>query len=216
MNTEYNLVELSRRLENLIRHGVIAEADYTTARVRVTYNTDAQGQPVNTNWLPWLTQRASHDADWWPPEVGEQVLILSPSGDLSQGFVLPAVYQNNHPAPETVATKRRINFADGSFVEYDRAAHKLTVTVNGGDCVLNTTGNLDAAIGGDALINTNGKLDATVGGDANVAATGNVNVDGTAINLNQGTSGGVVCQLHVCALTGSPHPQGSVTVKGGG
>lgn len=216
MDNTYNLVELSRRLENLIRVGVIAEADYTIARVRVTYATDENNAPVNTNWLPWLTQRAGNDADWWPPEVGEQVLLICPSGDLAQGFVLPAVYQQNHPAPDSVATKRRINFADGSFFEYDRAAHKFTLTVNGGDCMLNTTGNLDAAIGGDALINASGNLDATVGADAIISASGNVNVDGTAINLNQGTSGGVVCQLHVCSLTGSPHPQGSATVLGGG
>lgn len=214
--SEYNLVEISRRLENLIRVGVIAETDYNAARVRVTYGIDEDGTPTNTDWLPWLTQRASNDVDWCAPEINEQVLLICPSGDLAQGFVLPAIYQNNHPAPLNVETKRRVNFADGSFIEYDRAAHKFSLTVNGGDCVINTTGNIDAAAGGNALVNAGGNIDATAGGKAIVNATGNVEVDGAKIIMNGGLSGGVVCQTHVCSLTGSPHPQGSTTVSSGG
>lgn len=197
---EYRLSELERRLANVVRSGVIADADYTSARVRVQYAEDENGDPVTTAWLPWMTRRAGEAIEWWAPEVGEQVTILSPSGDLAQGTVLPAQFSTAHPAPSSDPKIRRTNYGDGSFVEYDETAHKLTVTVNGGDVVLNATGNLDAA----------------VGGNADIAASDKVNLDGTEVLINLGTSGGVVCQQHACAFTGSPHPQGSATVKAGG
>lgn len=203
----FSLVELSRRLENLIRIGTIAEVDYAAARVRVAYGEDEQGQVVKTDWLPWLTRRAGNDIDWWAPELNEQVLLVCPSGELALGVVLPAIYQNDYPAPANAETIRRVNFGDGSFVEYDRAAHKMTVTNNGGDTLVNTVGNLDAAVGGDASVNAGGNVD--------IDAGGNATVDAANIILNGGTSGGVVCQAHVCSFTGSPHPQGSLTVSAG-
>lgn len=188
------LAEIARRIENIVRIGTVAEADYDAARVRV------QSGDILTDWVPWLTHRAGGDVAWWPPEVGEQVLLLSPSGDMALAVAALSIYQAQHPAPEAVATKRRINFGDGSWVEYDRAAHKLTATVNGGDAELNATGSIDAV----------------AGGDASITAGGNVTADGAQVILNGGGSGGVVCQQHVCAFTGSPHPQGSAEVSAGG
>lgn len=193
------LTELSRRLENLIRVGVIDEVDYTIPAARVRYAEDVEGNPVLTAWLPWTARRAGNDIDWWAPEVGEQVVIISPSGDLALGVIMSSLYQTAYSAPESDENKRRTNFQDGSWLEYDRTAHKFTLTVNGGDVVVNATGNIDAA----------------VGGDANITAGGDVTLDGASIAMNGGASGGVVCKNHACAFTGSPHPQGSTTISGG-
>lgn len=206
--SQFDVVELARRLENLIRNGTIAEADYPAARVRVKYDVDANGSDVLTGWLPWSTSRAGSAIDWWAPEVGEQVTVLSPSGDMALGVVLPSIYQTAHPAPTNDPNKRLVNFGDGSFVEYDRTAHKLTVTVNGGDTVLNTTGNLDAAVGGNATVNAGGNAEVDAGGHAKVTAN-NIELDGTG---GGGVKGAVQGDC-VCAFTGAPHPQVSATVK---
>lgn len=198
--SQFDLVELARRLENLIRNGTIAEADYGAARVRVQYDTDENGQPVLTDWLPWHTHRAGSAIDWWPPEIGEQVTILSPSGNMALGVVMPSIYQAAHPAPSSDPNKRLVNFGDGSFIEYDRATHQFVVTVNGGNVLLNTTGNLDAVVGGNA--------DVLAGGAANITAN-NITLDGTG---GGGTRGAVQGDC-VCAFTGAPHPQVSASVK---
>jgi phage baseplate assembly protein V len=199
---QLDLIELQRRLFSLIQLGVIHSADYPNARVRVTLS------GLTSGWLPWLTSRAGGDRSWWAPEVGEQVVVLSPSGELAQAMVLPALYQDAKAAPKNTETVHHVAYADGTIIEYDRAAHKLTVNVKGGDVLVTTTGNLNASADGDASI--------AAGGAINITATDNTNIDGALVNLNQGTSGGVVCQAHVCAFTGTPHPQGSLTVKGGG
>lgn len=190
---EYRINELERRLANVALIGTVSEADYAEARVRV------QIGKITTAWLPWLTRRAGVSVDWWAPEIGEQVMVISPSGEPAQGVVMPALYSDAHPAPSSDENIRRINFGDGSFVEYDNAAHKLSVTVQGGDAVVIVTGNLTAAADGDATI----------------SAGGDVTADGANVILNGGSAGGVVCQSHTCAFTGSPHPEASGTVSAG-
>ena len=61
--------------------------------MRVAYDVDAAGEPIVTAWLPWLTARAGTVLTWSAPSLGEQVLLLAPTGDLAQAFVLPAVYR---------------------------------------------------------------------------------------------------------------------------
>ncbi|MBF0445091.1 MAG: phage baseplate assembly protein V [Magnetococcales bacterium] len=125
MSDSYDISELYRLLDNLIRIGTIKEADYIKALVRVE-----SGEQL-TGWIPWLTRRASKDVDWWAPEVGEQVVILSPGGDPAQGVVLPSLYQTLHSPPANLETVRRVEFDDGAWVEYDRAAKILNVYTAG-------------------------------------------------------------------------------------
>lgn len=132
-SVEFRLAELERRLANLARIGVVEELDEASARVRVRCG------ELLTGWLPWLTRRAGGDADWWAPEPGEQVLVISPFGDPALGLALPALYQDTHPAPAGVKTVRRVTFADGTVIEYDRAGSKLSVNCVG-SAAINATG----------------------------------------------------------------------------
>lgn len=122
---EFRVTELERMLANLLRVGTVAELDAKSARVKV-----ASGDLL-TGWLPWFTRRAGGDRDWWSPEPGEQVMVLSPCGDPAQGVVLPAIYRDAHPAPADKETVRRIDFADGGFVEYDRTSGRLDISAEG-------------------------------------------------------------------------------------
>ena len=121
----FSLAELDRRTANLIRLGTIEAADYAAARVRV------RSGELLTGWLPWLTTRAGPDVSWWAPEVGEQVVLLSPSGEPASGVVLGAIYQQRYPAPESRETVHTTVYQDGTTVTYDREAHHLTVACVG-------------------------------------------------------------------------------------
>ncbi|MCZ4281703.1 phage baseplate assembly protein V [Kiloniella laminariae] len=114
-----NLTEILRLIENLICYGTVVAADYPSARVKVSIKGRA------TAWLPWSTDRAAHDRSWDAPEIGEQVLVLCPSGDPANGVIAGTLFRQAAPAPaSSVDTTRRV-FGDGMVIEHDRAT-KLT------------------------------------------------------------------------------------------
>ena len=151
------LNELERRLANVILPATILEADYSRARVR------AQAGELVTGWLPWVAGRAGGDSEWWAPQVGEQVLILSPYGQPEVGFVLPTIYQNRFPAPDDSPDRHATLYRDGATIKYDSAAHHLEAVLPSG-----ATARL-AAPGGARI-----EGDVTVVGDLRVEGTARV------------------------------------------
>lgn len=122
--------EYDRQLGNLVMIGVIAELNEANALVRV----DVDG--LLTDWLPFTAGRAGPGVrEWSAPEVGEQVVVVSPYGDPSQAVVLGSIYQDAHAAPANLKTKRRTEFADGAFIEYDRDGHQYALDVPAGGAI---------------------------------------------------------------------------------
>lgn len=120
--------EFARLLANVIMLGVVSELDETGARVRV----DADG--LRTDWIPWGERRAGPGARTWaPPGVGEQVIIACPYGDPSQAVVLASVYQDAYSAPADQSTLHRTAYPDGTVIEYDSSARRLTVNAGAGE-----------------------------------------------------------------------------------
>lgn len=126
MSLNFELSDLRRRVENLIRPGKILEVKLPEARARVKIG------EVETAELPWLERRAGKDRTWWSPEEGEQVLVLSPSGELAAGFILPAIYTEENAAPADAANIAKVEFDDGSVVEFDRDQSRLLIRVGTG------------------------------------------------------------------------------------
>ena len=122
MNTEIQLADLARRVANMIRTGRIAEVDHAAARVRV------QSGDLLTEWLPWQTRRAGNTLTWCPPTVGEQVMILSPSGEPAAGMVIPALYCQDHPAPDNSPDTHVTKYPDGAVISYNHATGALVAS----------------------------------------------------------------------------------------
>jgi phage baseplate assembly protein V len=165
------LGELERRLSNTIRPGTVLEADYAKARLRVTMGDNTSA------WLPWLTSRAGEDRTWHAPEVGEQVIVIAPGGELSAGYVMPGgVYKNDYPANGDKAEISRTTYKDGAILEYDREAHthllqlpEGSATVKVGDDAQTeiTPEKITAKVGDDAKTEiTASKILAQIGSDA--------------------------------------------------
>ena len=201
MTLEYRIAELERRLSNLLRLGVIDKADYAAARVKV------KSGDLVTGWIPWLTRRASEDSDWWAPEEGEQVVLLSPDGDPAQAVALPALYQGKNPPPADAKTVRRVKFADGTVIEYDRAAHEFKAEIKGraeikvektlyaevgeavtvksdSDVTVTAAGDLAAIAYGDADVQAAGDLKLVASGKITITAGGNFTVDAANATVN--------------------------------
>lgn len=185
------LADMARRLENLITLGSVAELDHPGRRLRV------QSGELLTDWLPWPAEMGRNHIRWRPLRLGQQLILACPSGDPAQAAIIGQLYSASMPPPSTDENLDIVQWEDGSLVSYDSAAHRYTITVNGGDLQLNATGNVNA----------------TIGGNANVTASGDINMDATKIQLNSGV--GVVTGECICALTGLPHSDKSSQVTAG-
>ena len=171
---DLSLVEIARRLENLIRPGTIIAADYPNARVKVKTG------GITTKWVPWLTSRAGNDRDWFPPSIGEQVILFSPSGDPAQGFALSAIYQQAHPAPSDDPDAHRIEYSNGAVIQYHQGTNQLIATLPTGGTV-DVVADGGITLTGDVTIN--GKMHATeqVSTDAGVTAAQDVTANGVSL-----------------------------------
>ena len=86
---DYESTDVARNIGSLLRYGKIYSVDLALRLCRVTLPNE-----LITDDLPWITAKAGGNAFWSAPSVGETVMLLSPSGELNNAVVLPAL-QNN-------------------------------------------------------------------------------------------------------------------------
>ena len=167
----YELSDLIQRLHNLIRIGTVTEANYSKRRLKILIG------EITTGWLPWLTQKSFGNIKWNPPEVGEQVAVVSPSGDLRKGLVMPSIYQSSQAPNDASADLESTTYKDGAKISYDRSLHNYTISIPNNGATVNIlsggTINLNAT-----KINVNGDL--SVAGSVN--ATGDILAGGSNSN----------------------------------
>ena len=172
--------DVPRLLSNLIRYGTVAAVEIDPPRVRVRIGS------LLTQPLPWCTGRAGAVSFWSPPSVGEQVVVLSPQGDLAAGFALPALYADRAPPPDGATRSNTVlAFADGASLIYDPERHALTVSLPSGGTV---------ALAAPAGVSI----------DGNVRITGDLAIDGAAHAAGNVTSDGDV-KAGAISLTHHPH-----------
>jgi phage baseplate assembly protein V len=202
--TGMNENEIHRRVMNMVRKGAVTDVAHTSALPTCRVSTG----DLETTWLPWVALAAGETAEWNPPTVGEQVLVLSPSGDLAQGVVLRGLYSESSPTPSHSPDKHLRAYPDGAEVEYDHAAHALKVNLPAGATVL-------IAAPGSIVVHTQ---DATVKADAiqldgNVTVTKSMTVKGPLAFESgmTGKSGGSGATMNI---DGRADFTGEVTSKG--
>ncbi|TPQ33418.1 phage baseplate assembly protein V [Cupriavidus pinatubonensis] len=118
-----DFAEIARLIENLLRIGVVTAVRHgTPPRVRV------QTGGITTDWLPWMELRAGGTRTWSPPTEGEQVLLLSVSGDLRNAVILTGIPSDQHDVPSHSAVETVTEYPDGARTVYDHAAGALSVS----------------------------------------------------------------------------------------
>lgn len=167
-----NTAELARRLDNLVRFGVIEQTDFTTDPIqpRVRVRTGS----ILTTWIPIATNRAHADAEHDPVQVGEHIIMLAPSGELAQAVVVGKLFSTAHPSPDNNPANHRRVYRDGCVIEYNSATHHLNATLPAGGTL-----NLKA----DGGITITG--DITHIGDLNQTGKQNVSGDVVAGGISQ-------------------------------
>lgn len=178
MNNLQLLGDLARKLENIIRLGKIKHVDYAKARCVVDF------QGIETAPLLWLNMRAGDDRTWDSPSVGEQCIVVSPSGELANGIVLFGLYSQTHPAPQQQSYIKSRHFSDGAIIQYDTQQHQLTATLpNGGTAVITAQGGI--TLNGNTTINGNLTTNGNSHSKGTITTDGDVIADGISLKNHQ-------------------------------
>lgn len=164
--------EIVRRLNNIASVGTISEikAGQALARVKILDRVTA--------FLPVVSQSNSFKKHFIPLKLNEQVLVFSPFGDASSGFILRGIFNKSCKEPNNSSQTCEVTqYEDGTVITYDTAAKELKINAVGNVTVICKTANIKA----DQVI-----------------------VDSGSIDLGKGGKG-VVTGDCTCALTGLPH-----------
>lgn len=127
--------DIPRLLGDLLTIGIVASVDHATGTAGVDIG------EIRTGPLPWTTMRAGAARIWCPPVVGEQVLVLSPEGDLEGGLIVASLSYDRFPAPVGDASTR-IEFEDGTWIGFDPRSGDLTAMIASGSARIEAGGGI--------------------------------------------------------------------------
>ena len=161
------LSEQQRRLHNIATIGTVFDVnpDDQTMRLDVGDN--------QTDWLPIPALAAGQVRVWRCPSVGEQFLLVSPSGELANAIPVLSLYSNQHPSPSNDPNEIRVCFNDSDFLSVNTQDSQLILKIN------------------DVIFDVNST---TLTG--NLAVNGNVQVDGNIHSDGDTVAGSISLQKH--------------------
>lgn len=114
---------MDNQIKNMVRVGRVSSINPATGTARVAF----EPQGVVSYDLQILVPQTMKNKDYYMPDIGEHVVCLFlPTGN-QEGFIMGAVYSNEDKPPVSSPDKRRVEFEDGTWVEYDRKSHMLEV-----------------------------------------------------------------------------------------
>lgn len=190
-------MNVEKVLSQLVRVGVVSSIDEKAVTARVTF--DDQDNLTSFN-LSVLVKNTDQNADYWMPDIGEQVLCLFLPVGVQQGWILGSFYDETHTPPAATANHRVVRFRNGTTITNDRENNLFSLDAKG-DVEITATGKVtvtapkviidapETEITGNTLVK--GKLTyqggmAGSGGTGGVAAeiTGNVTVRGGDIDVD--------------------------------
>lgn len=203
--------ELSRMIANLIKQGVVAEVDAVQGLVRVRHG------ELLTDWLGYFVPAAGGVSVHRPPSVGENCIVLSPSGEPANGIVLCGIKSALHPQPAGSANETVIQFPDGAKALYNHTAGALklsgvkTVDVQAEtsltiDCPQNTVKGMLTVQG---LFTYQSGMSGSNGAGGKTEIEGDFTHKGTLTNEGSISSNGVILDTHIHpgdsgGITGEP------------
>lgn len=153
-----------RRIESLIRLGLVEQVDL---KARPSPLVRVRSGDLITNWTPYLQASAARVRSWNPPLKGQQVILLSPSGETGSGVAIGGLPIDAMPAPFDDPELFGHVADDGAIFTYNMKTHELTVKLPAsGKAVL--TG--DLVINGQLEVSKSIKAAGEIASDADVKA----------------------------------------------
>lgn len=176
-------------LSTLIRLGTIVSVTLDSPRCVVRYGDPDTDEECETPPIRWLAGRAGKTRNWSPPSEGEEVVILSPDGQIGNAVALLGLNNDSAPPPGNTPAEV-VEYEDGARVGYDPENHALTAILPAGaTATIDATGGI--TIRGDVTIE--GKLTASddvIGGGKSL----NAHIHG-AVQSGQSTTSTPINQI---------------------
>lgn len=110
-----------RQLTNLATYGTVLEVDPTQAQMRLQIGEN------QTDWTPIPAMAAGSIKVWRCPTVGEQFLVIAPSGDLSNAQATLSLYSNQYPAPSLDPNVLHVELSPQHFISINTQTGAITV-----------------------------------------------------------------------------------------
>ena len=118
----YAAAQMDRMLAGLLIPCYVVAVDLVDAKVRVT-----DGGDWTSAWVRWHSLAAGKARHWRAPSIGEQGMLVSPSGEPAQGTFVPGLYGNAGDRPDNRDHVEVWRFDDGGSIVYDWAANSYTI-----------------------------------------------------------------------------------------
>ena len=119
MNAEHQ-----RRLHNIATIGTVIDIDADAALMRLAVGEN------ETDWVNIPSIAAGSISVWRCPSIGEQYLLVSPSGELANAIPVISLYSEHNPSPSTDPNEIRIRYNDTDFCSIDVVNSQLTMHVS--------------------------------------------------------------------------------------
>lgn len=116
--------ETQRRLHNIATIGTVTQIDADNALMRLAVGDN------ETDWVNIPTIAAGQVRVWRCPSIGEQYLLVSPSGELANAIPVMSLYSDHNPSPSTNPNEIRIRYNDTDFCSIDVANSQLTMHIS--------------------------------------------------------------------------------------
>lgn len=132
------IARLEQRVANMALHGPVTDIDpkKQLARVRIGGTDEA---PWKSPWIPY-GQFAGGLKVHTPPTVGQNMTLLNPTGDPSQGVLLPFTWNNAFKSPSENGDENVLTFGNVRIeIKDDRLFAKVggsEITVTGSDVTI--------------------------------------------------------------------------------
>lgn len=165
-----HLSDTQRRLHNIATIGTVFAINTSDQTMRLDIG------DLQTDWLPIPTISAGLVRIWRCPSIGEQFLLLSPSGDLANAIPVISLFSEQNPSPSTDEHEIFIHFNENNYLKIHTKDSRFHLNIASTDI--------------DSNVKINGNLAVT----GTIHADGNITTDSDVVakvSLNNHTHGGV-------------------------
>ncbi|WP_455474992.1 phage baseplate assembly protein V [Bartonella sp. B30(2025)] len=179
--------DLKRRVANMVVVGKISHVDHKNARYRV------RSGALVSDWIPDTQARAGKTCSYEGRDIGEQVVVVSSSGDLSQGVIVGSIHTDETQAADKGSIHRTI-YPDGTTIEYDdeqntyalsiQSGGKFLLTISDGVSVKGEGGMLELTAPDGLKIVSESDVSLSAGGNLSLKAGGHVSINGSSLTHN--------------------------------
>jgi len=171
---------LKRLIGNIANYGTITQTKSadgkSLARVKIGER--------ETDFLPGLSLVNSFFKVYSPMRVGEQVVVISPFGEASSGFILRSIFNVLAKEPTWASdTTSGVEFEDGTTITYDTKAKELKVNASDKITIICKAATITAdtvditattSNTGDVTINGNLTVSGNIDGGGNFSVAGGI------------------------------------------